>query len=288
MKLAAWTVLGAPLYTLAAYQGMGLGPEALRKAGVSAGLDAIDLGDVKVGTLPSDVVEGGAKNMDHFVRGSREIRRATRSLHSENVLVLGGECSVAVGAASGLVGAFGGRAGMLWMDAHGDFNVPATSPSGYIGGMCLAMACGRGPDLGVWEGTEGPPLAEERLVHVGSRDLDQPEVLAFNSSQARLFTAQQVKKGAGEVAEEAARHLDSISDWVICHVDVDVVDPEVIPAVNYPTPGGLSLGEVAQVVKAMDRTGKLKVLELTSYNRLKDQDGSSAMKVAELAKAIIR
>jgi len=175
---------------------------------------------------------------------------------------------------------------MLWLDAHGDFNTPSTSPSGYIGGMCLALACGMAPDLGLdlvgWY-----PLAQERLVHVGSRALDPPELAAFNSSAAKLYTAQQVKSsGVADVAEEAARHLDNRSDWIACHLDVDVVDPTLIPAVNYPTPGGLTADEAAMVVRAALRTGKLKVLEIAAYNPSKDRRGRSAERVVALLRTI--
>ena len=173
---------------------------------------------------------------------------------------------------------------MLWLDAHGDFNTPATSPSGYIGGMCLAIACGKAPGLGL---EFGHPLAEERLVHVGSRALDPPEVAAFNSSPAKLYTSQQVKKtGAADVAEEAARHLDNRSDWAVCHLDVDVVDPEFIPAVNYPTPGGLTPEEAAVLIRALHRTGKLRVLEVAAYNSSKDRRHESVDRVVALLRNV--
>ena len=172
---------------------------------------------------------------------------------------------------------------MLWMDAHGDFNAPEISPSGYVGGMCLAMATGRGPDTGVTK-----PLSEERLVHVGSRALDAPEAAALRDSSVKLFTAGDVKKeGAAEVASMASRHLDGGSDWIACHLDLDVVDPSIIPAVNYPASGGLTLEETAALIGALRRTGKLRVLELAAYNSEKDQDGSTAKKVVEFcAKAL--
>jgi len=189
---------------------------------------------------------------------------------------------------AGLAESFGGKPGMLWLDAHGDFNIPETSPSGYIGGMCLALACGRAQGLDLGLGDRRFPLAEERLVHVGSRALDQPEIEAFNSSPARLITSQQVKKtGASDVAEEAARHLDNRSDWIACHLDVDVVDPVFIPSVNYPTPGGLTVDEASIIVRAVLKTGKLRVLELAAYNPSKDRGGSSAERLLELVGKIL-
>ncbi len=287
--MADWTLLGTPLYTLAGYKGMGDAPAALRKAGV-AGVITVrrDFGDAEIPPLKRDVLEGTVKNLAHFKDATSRIYGFAKSSGAEQAVILGGECSETVGALAAFAQSFGEKAGMLWLDAHGDFNTPSTSPSGYIGGMCLAMACGRAPDLGLDLGV-GYPLAEERLVHVGSRALDPPEVAAFNSSPAKLYTAQQVKKsGAADVAEEAARHLDNRSDWVACHLDVDVVDPEFIPAVNYPTPGGLTPEEAAMVVRTLLKTGKVKVLEVAAYNSSKDRRGACAARVVSLLRTIFQ
>jgi len=287
VALGSWTLLGAPVYTLTGYRGMGEAPAALRKAGIGTVFESLnDRGDVDIPHLKKDVQEGRTKNLDHFRDASARIFGATREQEEAPILIIGGECSETVGAMAGLGRAYGGKPGMLWLDAHGDFNVPETSPSGYIGGMCLAMACGMavGLDLGI--GQAPPPLAGERLVHVGSRALDPPEVIAFNSSPAKLFTAQQVKKtGSADVAEEAARHLDNRSDWIACHLDVDVVDPEIIPSVNYPTPGGLTTEETSMVIRMLIRTGKMRVLELTAYNPSMDRRGASAKRIIELLRA---
>jgi arginase len=284
--MSSWALFGVPLYTFASYKGMGDAPASLRKAGLGSVLaDPADMGDIELLPLKSDVTEGNVKNLSHFKDSTSRIYNKVKSVQAEHVFILGGECSVTVGALAGLSEVFSGKPGMLWMDAHGDFNTPETSPSGYIGGMCLAMACGRG--LRFDFGGQGYPLGEERLVHVGSRALDPSEVAAFNASPAKLYTAQHVKKnGAVDVAEEAARHLDNRSDWVMCHLDVDVVDPEFIPSVNYPTPGGLSIGETTKIVKTLMKTGKMKVLELAAYNPSKDKRSSSARKIIELVKTI--
>ena len=287
--MSDWALLGVPLYTLATYRGMGDSPLALRKAGLGKVLgETRDLGDVDIPRLKKDTVEGKTRNLTHFRESTTRIYVATKSNGSSHLLIVGGECSETVGVMAGLAEAFGGKPGMLWLDAHGDFNTPDTSPSGYIGGMCLALACGkaRGLDLGI--GQAEPPLADERLVHVGSRALDPPEVAAFNSSPAKLYTAQQVKKsGAAEVAEEAARHLDNRSDWIACHLDVDVVEPELIPSVNYPTPGGLTFEETSMIVRNLAATQKLRALEVASYNPMKDKGGASAKRIAELLRATL-
>ncbi len=288
--MSEWALQGVPVYTLAEYKGMGRAPAALRKAGIGRSLGTeTDLGDVSISPLRRDKPDGAVKNLAYFREATSRIYAATKAITSDRVLLVGGECSETVGSMAGLAGAFGGKPGMLWLDAHGDFNTPETSPSGYIGGMCLAMGCAKGPDLAAELGGKRPPLAEERLVHMGSRALDPAEVAAFNSSPAKLFTAQQVKKsGAADVGEEAARHLDNRSDWVACHLDVDVVDPTVIQAVNYPTPGGLTPDEVAMIVRALLKSGKMRALEVCAYNSAKDRRGASAEQVVKLLTNVFR
>ena len=279
-----WALLGVPLYTLSNYKGTGDAPGALRRAGLAGAFGSpADLGDVEIPPLGKDRTEGKTMNLSHFRDATSRIFAAARAVRGRSLLILGGECSGTVGVMAGLAEAYGSKPGMLWLDAHGDFNVPDTSPSGYIGGMCLAMACGLVPGLDLGIGPGPPPLAGERLVHVGSRALDPPEVAAFSSSPAKLYTAQQVKKvGAADVAEEAARHLDNRSDWIACHLDVDVVDPELIPSVNYPTPGGLTMEESSTIIGELSRTGKLRAIELAAYDPSKDARGASAKKIVEL------
>lgn len=281
-------LLGTPVYTLTGYNGMGAAPGALRRAGLAGAVRGTDLGDISLPPLKKNISDGKTKNLGHFRDATSRIYSATRMMGAEQVVIIGGECSLTVGATAGLWEAFGGKPGMLWLDAHGDFNTPETSPSGYIGGMCLAMACGRARGLGLGVGDEKLALAEERLVHVGSRALDQPEIAAFSSSPAKLYTTQHVKKsGAAEVAEEAARHLDNRSDWVVCHLDVDVVDPVFIPSVNYPTPGGLTPEETIAVVGALSRTGKLKALEIAAYDSAQDNGGATASRIVGLVRSML-
>ena len=277
-------LIGVPLYTMADYKGMGDAPSALRKAGLAkAGGSTRDLGDLTLPALNKDVTERKTKNLEYFRNCTSLVYGATRLIKAERVLVIGGECSETVGVMAGLAEAFKGRPGMLWMDAHGDFNTPEISPTGYVGGMCLAMACGRCPGLGLELGTKGPPLSEDHVVHVGSRALDPAESSALDSSPVKLITSLQIeKRGTAAVAKDAAGYLDTRSDWIACHLDLDVVDPKFIGSVNYPAPGGLSPDEAAAFIKAIAKTGKMKALEIAAYNVSKDRGGTSAVTIVKL------
>jgi arginase len=281
------SVVGLPIYTLSKYSDMGNGPEWLRKAGLltALGSPVLDEGDIELPRLERDVLEGGIKNLAYFRDATSRFQESLRSLRAERVVLVGGECSLVVGGLSGLMEAFGERAGMLWMDAHGDFNTPESSPSSYIGGMCLAMVCGRVSGLGGAVDADRPLLSEENLVHLGSRALDPGEAKAFETSPAKLLTMDDLRKGGvRKVAAEIARHLADRADWIVCHLDVDVVDPSSVLAVNYPTPGGLKPAEASAIIKSLDATGKLKALDIAAYNPSLDYDGSSAAAIVSLIK----
>jgi arginase len=129
---------------------------------------------------------------------------------------------------------------VLWLDAHGDFNSPDTTPSGFLGGMCLAAACG------VWDSGFGAGLDPGRVVMCGVRDVDPGERVLLDT------------RGVGLV--ESPAQLADILDGrpVFVHLDLDVVDPSILPA-KFPAPGGLSDGGLltllAEVGEAVDLIG---------------------------------
>ena len=280
------SVVGFPLYTLAGYAGMGRAPDALRRSGLvpALGRSVCDYGDVQIPLLENDIVEDNIKNLSHFRAASARIsREASRLEPMAKTICLGGECSFTIGALAGFKSVFKGKPGMLWIDSHGDFNTPETSPSGYIGGMCLAMACGKGPTLGDPIEKERPLLEEEALVHLGSRALDPAERETMRGSAMGLVTMKKVSlDGILEVSSKSARRLADSSDWIVCHLDVDVLDRKIMPAVNYPTSGGMTVEQAVVAIRALDATGKLKVLEVSAYNPELDRHESSAGTVVRL------
>ena len=139
-------------------------------------------------------------------------------------VLLAGDCTISIATLPAVVRARP-AAKIVWLDAHGDFNAPDTTPSGFLGGMCLAGACGR------WAtGFEGA-VHPDRVVLVGARDLDPPEQAALDEAGATRLDA--TADVAGAVA----------GDEVYVHLDLDVLDPSVLPA-QFPVDGGLDLAEL--------------------------------------------
>ncbi|HEX2106049.1 MAG TPA: arginase family protein [Solirubrobacteraceae bacterium] len=136
---------------------------------------------------------------------------------------------------------------VLWLDAHGDFNSPETTPSGFLGGMCLAAACG------VWQSGLGDGLDPARVVMCGVRDVDPGERVLLETRGVGLV------ERPGDLAD----HLRGLPVYV--HLDLDVLDPTVMPA-TFPAPGGLSDGGLrtllAEVAEAADLIG----VEITAFS----------------------
>jgi arginase family enzyme len=136
---------------------------------------------------------------------------------------------------------------VLWLDAHGDFNSPDTTPSGFLGGMCLAAACG------VWQSGLGDGLDPARVVMCGVRDVDPGERVLLETRGVGLV------ERPGDLAD----HLRGLPVYV--HLDLDVLDPTVMPA-RFPAPGGLSDGGLrtllAEVAEAAEPIG----VEITAFS----------------------
>jgi arginase len=171
-------------------------------------------------------------------------------------LLIAGDCSVAL---TTLPTAIRHRpeARVLWLDAHGDFNTPATSPSGFLGGMCLAGACGK------WDAGLAEPIPEERVVLAGVRDLDGGERELLEASAATVVGASPV-----ETLVAARNALEGAPVYV--HLDLDVIDPESFPA-QFPAPGGLAPDKLYDVLEAVTEDCELVGLEVTAFEAPEDE-----------------
>jgi arginase len=255
----------------------------LRDAGITDGLRRnvgrfLDAGDVGLSEIDADSGPKNLTNFPQFLQDTDRIRSAISTVNAEGLVFgLGGECSICVGTLAGLNDKIKGEPGMMWIDAHGDFNTPATTPSGFIGGMCLALACGRGPRVDEIMRDGKPVLSEKNVVHLASRALDPLEFDNMASSPMRIYSASTLREeGITPTVNFVATSLADRCDWIICHLDVDSLDPRIMPAVNFPE----------AIVGAVQRTGKLKLFELAGYNPILDPDQTSAKQLVTLASDI--
>jgi len=176
-------------------------------------------------------------------------------------VLLAGDCSVAL---TTLSSALRQRpeAKVLWLDAHGDFNTPDSTPSGFLGGMALAGACGQ------WDAGLADPISPEQVVLAGVRDLDPDERKLLERSGATVIGASVLETLVG-----VKNALDGAPVYV--HVDVDVLDPEGAP-VQDPVGGGLAPDKLYDLLEAVVEDSELVGLEVTAFEMPDDPDERDA------------
>jgi arginase len=193
------------------------------------------------------------------------------ALAAERVPVIAAaDCSISV---TTLPAALRNRpdARVLWLDAHGDYNTPDTTGTGYLGGMCLAGACGE------WDAGLGDTIAPDNVVLAGVRDLDGGERELLERSAATVIGASTV-----ETLVAVKNALDGAPAFV--HLDLDVLDPEEFPAA-VPAPGGLSSDKLYDLMEAVAEDSELVGLEITAFEAPEDEDQRADM--AETAMRVL-
>ena len=191
-------------------------------------------------------------------------------------IVLAGNCNAALGVRAGLLTGkpypLGGLPALAWFDAHGDFNTPEISRSGYLDGMPLAMLTNRAHPQ-AWTSLGGWPLPERLALHVGARDVDPAEEVSLQTSTVLTVDAAQIARaGIGPALvpaldELALRANDQTADLppLHLHVDIDVLDPAVAPSVMFPAPGGLTLADLLSAIDMIGARFRLEALSVASF-----------------------
>jgi arginase len=195
-------------------------------------------------------------------------------------LVLGGDCTVMLGALLAL--ARRGRPGLLFLDGHADFAHPEDEPSGEAASMDLALATGRGPEGFGPIGTSDPLIADDRVAVLGYRVHDDGTdtnrgVRVWETSIRAIDLGETRERGMERATADALQVVarDGLDGfWV--HLDVDVLDDDLMPAVDYRTPGGLSWEELTSVVTAAVATGRARGMDVAIFNPRLDPEGDLA------------
>lgn len=178
----------------------------------------------------------------------RAVARAVVNAHSRGrfPLILSGGCLAAVGVVAGLQ-RMGRDPGVVWIDAHGDFNTPESTPSGYWDGMALAAVCGRSlPE--VYKQVELRPIHYRHVAHLAGRAFDPPEVEDVRRLSLTVIPPDRIC--SEEAAREIARSIAGTRELYL-HVDLDGLDPRDAPAVSFPVPGGPSLDDVLSCLRGL-------------------------------------
>ncbi|MDQ5852469.1 MAG: arginase [Chloroflexota bacterium] len=286
-------LIGVPLDFGAGRRGVDMGPSALRYAGLRQGLEALDhrvhdLGNVDVPV--AETCQPGdprLKYLDPIVGVAQKLAAVVaRSIDQGHVpLTLGGDHSLSLGAVMGA--ARGRRLGLIWLDAHGDFNTVETTHSGNIHGMPLAAIAGYGDEqLVTLKGSEptGAKIIPSNIAIVGARDLDVGERALLERSGVAVFSMEALDRlGMPETMRRALAVATAGTDGIYLSVDMDGVDPLYAPGVGTPVPGGLTFREAHLAVELAAETGQMIALDVVEVNPILDIQNTTGRLAVQLA-----
>ncbi len=271
-----------------------MGPSAVRAAGLRPrlerlGYDVKDAGNIEVAFAeqkgPGDPK---AKYLKEIARSCQKQADWVRKTLDDGAspLVLGGDHSIAVGTVSGVSAHFRDRhqsVGLIWLDAHGDFNTPETTPSGNIHGMPLACLVGYGPkELTDLYGFS-PKLAAANTVLVGVHSLDEQEKRLMRLAQVKVFTMRDIdERGMRAVVEDAIAIASSGTEGFCASLDLDFIDATHAPGVGTPVRGGATYREAHLALEIIADSNKMLSLEVVEVNPVLDEHNRTAELAVEL------
>jgi arginase len=284
-------IIGVPIDLGQTQRGVDMGPAAMRYAGLASrlaelGYQISDSGNIEV-PIRETLLE---EHRQHYLPSIRKTCQATYEVVRLAVeqghipLLLGGDHTLAIGSIGG--NSHVTPAGLIWIDAHGDFNTPRTTITGNIHGMTLALLLGDGyPEL-VDVGRPGPVLRPEDVVMIGIRDLDPEERTRLRESGITVYTMRDIdERGIGAVTREALARLEH-RDRLHVSLDMDVLDPQAGPGVGTVSPGGLTCREAQLLMEIIADSGRCSALDIVEINPILDRHNQTARLAVELAASL--
>jgi arginase len=267
-------IVGSPTALGGHFGGMERGPAALRNAGLVERLEGVeafastsfvDYGDAPndPGWAPDDhpTMKNRQRIIEYLPRLTTMIQGALDTPNGDReprLLMLGGDCTTHSATMAALKAhSPAARLAIAWFDAHGDFNVPETTPSGNVWGMPFAMLCGRG-DPGLVGAVNGPTVAEEDAALIGAQVLDQDESRMLNASAVAQFGSGSMRGRAGLAALEGwARVVGERCDGLYIAFDLDAIDQSEGISVAMPEPDGLSVDTAVDALRILARNTRV-------------------------------
>lgn len=275
-------IIGVPMDLGANRRGTDMGPSAIRYAGLSQSLLKMGLGVTDNGNIYVPVPESiktagqGLIFLDEIVTVCKKLGNMVNEVLSRGnfPLVLGGDHSIAMGTLSGVCRSIP-DIGLIWFDAHGDFNTFETSATGNIHGMSLAAVTGRGDKKLTGLMGAAPSISEEKIVLIGVRDLDYHEKKMLKESKITVYSIKKIDEmGMAAVVREALSIAGRDGNAIHVSFDMDVVDPAVASGVGTPVPGGLSYREAHLALEKIAESKMLRSLEICEVNPIEDSGGN--------------
>ena len=283
-------VIGVPMDLGADRRGVDIGASAIRYAGLNDQLrrlnhQVLDIGNIVVPQPESQPIGSShLKYLEPIVKVAEELADAVTTTLEESdfPLILGGDHSIALGSITGITRVHK-DIGVLWIDAHADFNTEETTPSGNIHGMALAALAGLGNSRLTGLGGWAPKLNTQTTVIVGARELDDGERELLRTHHIHVFTMSDIdQRGFSDVMRRSLAIAGQANDGIHVSLDMDALDPAYAPGVGTQVRGGLTYREAHLAMELVADSGRLIAMDVVEVNPMLDRENSTALLAVEL------
>ena len=245
---------------------MGAGPEALLQSGLESALreKGHDV-QTKIAELAPDSWQAEIQTSFELMRMLSKAVRDTLAT-GRFPIVLAGNCNTAIGTLAAL-----GEVGVVWFDAHADFNTPDTTTSGFLDGTAVAIITGR-----CWKQLSVTvpgfkPIADERICLIGTRDVDSLEGRLLADSNVDVIEPSKVRSDLSRALNSMGQHVENI----YVHLDLDVLDADVASANSFAVSGGLTIEDVEYALGEIARDFRIAGVTLSAYDPAADTNGAA-------------
>ena len=280
-------VVGMQMDLGASKRGVNMGPLAIRYTGLmeklaELGFSAIDKGDIVAGKPETDNPK--MKNFKPIFEANKSLFEKVNATLNEGAfpVILGGDHCVAAGSISA-TNHFYNKIGVIWVDAHGDFNNDESSPSGNMHGMPLSALTGFGPEKMIEFAGANKFVDPKNVAVVGGRDIDPDERKRMVESGVQVFSIYDVDRlGMAEVMKRAIEVAGNGTDGIHVSFDVDAITPQEAPGVGTPVHSGLTVREAFLTAEMLAESGKLIALDMVEINPILDERNKTGILACEL------
>ncbi|MBV7336222.1 arginase [Chloroflexi bacterium TSY] len=286
-------ILGIPMDLGQQRRGVDMGPSALRYAGLQSQIESLEIRVVDHGNLtvpnPEESVAASGNNRlqvvaqvcDQIFNWGKQ-----QPISEDLALFLGGDHSISIGSVKAAIVNDPEHTGLIWIDAHPDFNTPNTSPSGNLHGMPVAVVTGDGhPSLVELGDSVRIPAAN--IVQIGIRSVDPDERVRIHQSKLCIYTMREIDtRGMATIATDALAHLDHCR-YLHISLDLDSLDPSEAPGVGTPVRGGLSYREAHLLCEILSGSGKVCSIDVVENNPILDEKNQTAELAVELIASLL-
>ncbi len=288
-------IIGVQMDLGASKRGVAMGPMAIRYGGLCEGLTHLgytvhDRGDIA--PLPEGESLPDLRFYEQVVDVNRRLFDAvTDSLNRGHFpITLGGDHSIAAGSVAASAAHFApkGGLGVIWIDAHGDWNNQESTLTGNMHGMPFSAVCGHGPDCMVDFG-QGPVFVDPRhCVQIGGRDIDDEERRRMKAAGITVFPINVIDRfGMGEIMHRALEVAGNGTSGIHLSFDVDAITPEAAPGTGTVVHSGLTVREAFLAVETLAESGKLVSLDMVEVNPILDERNKTGVLASELIQSAL-